>query len=661
MLAKKNNIMFGGDRYVNNTLEPISQNTLKPISTYCLKPISQNANIKSKEVLECSSDECKSTCAIILEYKEVIKDGDNILEVTVNNSDYKGDIEIDCPSSSVNSKGGSYRRKTKKGGVGSVSKFFKKIKILFKSTNTIVPINNAIENMCENFLKNIQNEHNFIELNAKITAIDDTEEVNEHEIFTNRVEESKNIAEKLLVQIDKNKFPFKDSSIKDSLTKIKNLNKNNVSSADIINIMNYTKYLDSNFAIIYYQNNKKLNLDFLIALNSQKHLLNTDSFNSIEKNFSKLFGQVIQKIIMEYILIEKYFKTSSVNNYFITQILQDNNVNFSGRVNINEKYKSTLKNLIDKLTLKNTNTDIINNVKNFLITIVNKTTTDESHTASYSLDNFIKSDFSNKMDEIEIYYFLHINKMLFIYDSEYSKESLNKETEYVIQYYSEDLLRETTITLSDLSWYLYYINYEKDIPTEDVAPNLGDGTPNTQVLQRRNYVNIVTLTKSQIYILFKYFPNTSNNSIVYFNFLKIIMKFENILARKPANFKISNIQDKAEKFRDNLFNHVMYPDYYELDNVFHDLTDLDSTDKEQLKDLIRDIANKPVLRNSSQASFSGSQQGGQRKYLPELYKCKDNRYRKVFLIKGKGNTKFVVSKNKVVKASSIPCVKKVNK
>jgi hypothetical protein len=365
----------------------------------------------------------------------------------------------------------------------------------------------------------------------------------------------------------------------------------------------------------------------------------------INKNFSKLFGQVIQKIIMDYKLIEKYFTTSSINNYFITQILQDNLVNFSGIINTNKKYKTTLQQLIDKLTLENTNTT--NNVKNILTTLVNKTTTGKNSTTSYPVKEFINSEFFKNMNEIEIYYFLHIIKLLFIYDSENNAKSLND----AIDHYSSDYNNQDNITLSDLSWYLYYINYEKDIP--DGTSNAGDGASNVEpVLQRKEYVNIVTLTNSQIYLLLKYFPNTIINK-----FLKIIKQFENILVSNPSN-RIIYIREKTEKFRDNLFNHVMYPEYYNVDNVFDELNmSMIDRERNQLKNLIINIQNPPL---QGQVRVRG-QEGGQRKYLPELYKCKDNRYRKVFLIKGKGNTKFVVSKNKVVKASSIPCVKKVNK
>jgi hypothetical protein len=123
---------------------------------------------------------------------------------------------------------------------------------------------------------NIEKEPNFMELNEKIMSINIKTGVNEHEIFTNRLEESKEITKNLSNQI-KN-FPFNEDTktkINTSLNKINNLKTDNVSSGDIINIMNYTKYLDSNFAIIYYRNNEQLNLDFLLALNSQKHLLNT--------------------------------------------------------------------------------------------------------------------------------------------------------------------------------------------------------------------------------------------------------------------------------------------------------------------------------------------------------------------------------------------------
>jgi hypothetical protein len=237
--------------------------------------------------------------------------------------------------------------------------------------------------------------------------------------------------------------------------------------------------------------------------------------------------------------------------------------------------------------------------------------------------------------------------LLFIYDSENNAKSLND----AIDHYSSDYNNQDNITLSDLSWYLYYINYEKDIP--DGTSNAGDGASNVEpVLQRKEYVNIVTLTNSQIYLLLKYFPNTIINK-----FLKIIKQFENILVSNPSN-RIIYIREKTEKFRDNLFNHVMYPEYYNVDNVFDELNmSMIDRERNQLKNLIINIQNPPL---QGQVRVRG-QEGGQRKYLPELYKCKDNRYRKVFLIKGKGNTKFVVSKNKVVKASSIPCVKKVNK
>ena len=258
------------------------------------------------------------------------------------------------------------------------------------------------------------------------------------------------------------------------------------------------------------------------------------------------------------------------------------------------------------------------------------------------------------MNEVDIYYFLHIIKMLFIYDSEYSAQSLDGTTEEVIDHYSDDLLQESTITLGDLSWYLYYINYEKDISTGDGESNAGDGASNVgRVLQHKEYVNIVTLTNSQIYLLIKYFPNTIIN-----NFLKIIKQFEDILVNKRHKLKF--IMTETNIFRDNLFNHVMYPEYYNVDNVFDCLNvSMEDTEKSQLKNLINNIQKPPGQVRGQEVGQV--QEGGQRKYLPELYKCKDNRYRKVFLIKGKGNTKFVVSKNKVVKASSIPCVKKVNK
>jgi hypothetical protein len=38
--------------------------------------------------------------------------------------------------------------------------------------------------------------------------------------------------------------------------------------------------------------------------------------------------------------------------------------------------------------------------------------------------------------------------------------------------------------------------------------------------------------------------------------------------------------------------------------------------------------------------------------------CKDGRKRNTFKIKGKGNTIFVLSKGKIVKAADIPCKKK---
>lgn len=658
MLAKKN-ILFGGVDFKGNFPNVVCLNNRHAAIENMLC-----TNIKSQtNAITCDKNDVKlisklednnTTLVVYVTQESTLPD-------KINVNDYIN-VEINCESksSSVNSTGGSYRRKTKKGGVGGVG-LFKKIKIFFKNNiiNTInltsVDINVEIGKMCDTFLKNIHIENNFIELNDKITAIVGTTRVNEHEIFTIRVDESQTIAKELLKQINDNKFPFNDNTkgiIKKSLEKITNLNKYNVSSADIINIMNYTKYLDSNFAIIYYRNNNKLNLDFLLALNSQKNLLNTTSTILIEKNFSKLFGQVIQKIIMDYILIEKYFTTSSVNNYFITQILQDNLVNFSGIINTNKKYKTTLISLINKLTLENTNTT--NNVKKFLTTIVNKTTTDKNSTTSYPVKEFIDSDFSKNMNEVDIYYFLHIIKMLFIYDSEYSAQSLDGTTEEVIDHYSDDLLQESTITLSDLSWYLYYINYEKDISTGDGESNAGDGASNVgRVLQHKEYVNIVTLTNSQIYLLIKYFPNTIIN-----NFLKIIKQFEDILVNKRHKLKF--IMTETNIFRDNLFNHVMYPEYYNVDNVFDYLNvSMEDTEKSQLKNLINNIQKPPGQVRGQEVGQV--QEGGQRKYLPELYKCKDNRYRKVFLIKGKGNTKFVVSKNKVVKASSIPCVKKVNK
>jgi hypothetical protein len=47
--------------------------------------------------------------------------------------------------------------------------------------------------------------------------------------------------------------------------------------------------------------------------------------------------------------------------------------------------------------------------------------------------------------------------------------------------------------------------------------------------------------------------------------------------------------------------------------------------------------------------------------IKDLYKCNDGRLRKAFRIKGRGNTKFVTYKGKVVKASDVPKKKNISK
>ena len=57
---------------------------------------------------------------------------------------------------------------------------------------------------------------------------------------------------------------------------------------------------------------------------------------------------------------------------------------------------------------------------------------------------------------------------------------------------------------------------------------------------------------------------------------------------------------------------------------------------------------------------TGPSGGGKiiKKYLPQLYKCNDNKTRKAFRIKGSGSSVYVMYKGKPKKASQIPKNKK---
>lgn len=94
-----------------------------------------------------------------------------------------------------------------------------------------------------------------------------------------------------------------------------------------------------------------------------------------------------------------------------------------------------------------------------------------------------------------------------------------------------------------------------------------------------------------------------------------------------------NEQDQI-KFRNDLFNYIAY------DKGLGTITNKDLAEK------ISDIQKLKVRTTS---------RGGKvvRKYLPGLHKCNDNRRRRVFLIKGYGNTQFILSNNQILKKKDL--------
>lgn len=191
----------------------------------------------------------------------------------------------------------------------------------------------------------------------------------------------------------------------------------------------------------------------------------------------------------------------------------------------------------------------------------------------------------------------------------------------------------------------------------DNAPQAA--VPQAAVPRTRALYNFVAFDFSQTTVLLKHYNSDIINLL-----LKFISKLEReIISHNSTGISIKKLENIIKARVHILYNSVVYPDYNndKPEDLIKKLLDINKTNETDETKIIVD--NLVTGYNEILVAIKKLQsQGGKQifKYIKELYKCNDNRYRRAFLIKGHGNTKFVISKGRIVKASSLKSNKKNN-
>lgn len=550
----------------------------------------------------------------------------------------------------VSVRGGYSGKKGMKKGMkkGGALTLIKKIIFLFKK-NTVAPqpqpepqpppLMNIIEDEC---LKEINNLFSKEFLRGTDVAFTDTP-INRERI--------KNQHGKLQIQIQE---------LKKNIDLINNNNKGIVNNTNITNILNILtnlednlgkiqkeqsfittmsyfdvdyfllKNINTNFAFLYYLNNKEINLDFVMDFLRKKFTITTDKIQELK---FKILKQALFKVLIDYSIVDKYFGklNESPDGYVILYILND-------PIN-NNKNKDYL--ALAYRELKNYNPSNYGYLKDIVMFYLEKAL--KQNTTTSDINEKLKLLLKCEDKDLQ-YTIFSIIKYIFTY------RTITKENEFSITSQPYATRGDEAEVFYSLEDFLYY--YEES----EIVQDEGEDAIHDDNYQQENsairQINITTFTQSQLKFILKYLGN-----IKLLQCLDIINNYETFIGNKNGKKPTQNeIRITTEKFRDRLFQYIAFPDYYNI-SEHYESADLPKDMMTSIKDIITDtIESSSVITDTTESS--SVMHGGQRKYLPELYKCNDNRYRKVFLIKGHGNTRFVMSKNKIIKASTILPIKK---
>ena len=384
----------------------------------------------------------------------------------------------------------------------------------------------------------------------------------------------------------------------------------------------FKRIILSSFGYLFL-NESKINLDSLATLTQE--LNDSNKLTSEKKNITitlnYILNNVLSDICINNAILTKYFNIDGLSN----ALKSEKRKKIDKLEPLYEKIKS-----LEFTTADTSNTRVLNYMANFIKIVLNEYINGDRGSDRNGDRGSDRNGECIKLTSIQgndidyLYEFVTFIKYIYF--------TASKDCD--ISFVNNETVNDAT-TLFNL---IERINEKCVYPHEDYYlyedQVQGQGQVQVQV-QVKNQQPLVFKSR-HIRIILLYYDKDGS---------KLINQGLKVLKEYEENNGINN-----EKFRNSLFNYIAFDTDIPKDLLFNSSNNmLELKELEKLKDLKKLNSEKP------------EQGGGKivRKYLPGVYKCNDNRTRRVFLIKGHGNTQFVSTNNQIVKKRDL--IKKKNK